>query len=182
MLLTKQGSCSFPDRAYRFAPVPPMLKIAALALAATGAVAAQSGDGNERFRDWGRVHELRPDQQILVRPFKGMGNRVFATYVSSDATGLVVRLKNNQELEISKDRIRSVTRRKRMRNAVLVGAGAGFAVMALWSMAFSDFAQPFAALLFGGIGAASGGLVRYIGRNMIVYRAAKPSRVRSGVS
>ena len=105
MLLTKRGSCSFPDRAYRFAPVPPMLKIAALALAATGAVAGQSGDGNERFRDWGRVHELRPDQQILVRPFKGMGNRVFATYVSSDATGLVVRLKNNQELEISKDRI-----------------------------------------------------------------------------
>ncbi len=163
-----------------------MLKMAALALAVTGAVAAQSGNGDERFRDWGRVHELRPDQQILVRPFKGMGDKVFATYVSSDATGIVVRLMNDQELEISKDRIRSVLRRKRMRNAVLIGAGAGFAVMALWSFAFPDFIQPVTALLFGGvgagIGAASGGFVRYIGHNMTVYQAAKPSRGQSGVS
>ena len=166
--------------------LPPMLQIAALALAATGAVAAQSGDGDEQIRDWGRVHELRPDQQVVVRPFTGMGDKVFATYVSSDATGIVVRLKNDQELEISKDRIRSVIRRKRMRNAVLARAGAGFAVMAFWTVFFPDFAQPFAALLFGGIGAgsgaATGGLVRYIGRNMIVYRTAKPSRGRSGVN
>ncbi|MDE0107463.1 MAG: hypothetical protein OXN96_06620 [Bryobacterales bacterium] len=163
-----------------------MLKIAALALAAAGAVAAQSRDGDEPLRDWGRVHKLRPDQQLVIRPFKGMGDKVLATYISSDATRIVVRLKNDQELEISKDRIRSVIRRKRMRNAVLAGAGAGFAVMALWTTAFPDFAQPFAALLFGGvgagIGAATGGLVRYIGHNMIVYRAAKPSRRRSGVS
>ena len=164
-----------------------MLKVAALALAATGAVAAQSGDGDERFRDWGRIHELQPDQQIVVRPFKGMGNKVFATYVSSDATGIVVRLKNDQELEISKDRIRSVIRRKRMRNAVLIGAVAGFAVMAALTLdPAADLIQPLGALLFGGIGAgigaASGGLVRHIGRNMTVYQAAKPSRGQSGVS
>ncbi|MDE0264831.1 MAG: hypothetical protein OXJ37_20685 [Bryobacterales bacterium] len=163
-----------------------MLKVAALVLAATGAAAAQSGDGDERIRDWGRVHELRPDQQIVVRPFKGMGGKVFATYVSSDATGIVVRLENNQDLEISKDRIRSVIRRKRMRNAVLAGAGAGFAVMAFWTVFLPDLDQPFVALLFGGIGAgigaATGALVRYIGHNMIVYRAAKPARGQSGVS
>ena len=166
--------------------LPRMLKIAALALAATGAAAAQSGDGDEQFRDWGRVHELLPDQQIVVRPFKGMGGKVLATYVSSDATGIVVRLKNDQEVEISKDRIRSVIRRKRMRNAVLIGAGAGFAVMALWSLTFPDFIQPVTALLFGGvgagIGAASGGFVRFVGHNMIVYQAAKPSRGRSGAT
>lgn len=166
--------------------LPQMLKIAALALAVTGAAAAQSGNGDERFRDWGRVHKLQPDQQVVVRPFKGMGDKVFATYVSSDATGIVVRLKNDQELEISKDRIRSVIRRKRMRNAVLVGAGAGFAVMAFWTLFLPDLAQPYAALVFGGvgagIGAASGGFARLVGRNMVVYEAEKPSRRRSGVS
>lgn len=163
-----------------------MLKIAALAIAVAGAAAAQSGDSDERFRDWGRVHKLLPDQQIVVRPFKGMGEKVLATYVSSDAAGIVVRLKNDHELEISKDRIRSVIRRKRMRNAVLIGAGAGFAVMALWSLNFPDFIQPVTALLFGGvgagIGAASGGFVRFIGHNMTVYQAAKPIRGRSGTS
>ncbi len=163
-----------------------MLKIAALAIAVAGAAAAQSGDSDERFRDWGRVHKLQPDQQIVVRPFKGMGGNVLATYVSSDATGIVVRLKNDQELEISKDRIRSVIRRKRMRNAVLIGAGVGFAVMALWTIPYPDFIQPLAALLFGGvgagIGAASGGFVRFIGHNMTVYQAAKPIRGRSGTS
>ena len=163
-----------------------MLKIAALALAATGAAAAQSGDSDERFRDWGRVHKLSPDQQIVVRPFKGMGGKVLATYVSSDATGIVVRLKNDQELEISKDRIQSVIRRKRMRNAVLIGAGVGFAVMALWTIPYPDFIQPLAALLFGGvgagIGAAGGGFVRFIGHNMTVYQAAKPIRGQSGAS
>ena len=161
-----------------------MLKIAVLALAATGAATAQSGD--EPLRDWGQVHKLRPDHQIVVRPFKGMGGKVLATYVSSDATGIVVRLKNDQELEISKDRIRSVTRRKRMRNAVLIGAAAGFAVMALWTIPFPDFIQPFTALLVGGvgagIGAASGGLVRLVGHNLTVYQAAKPFRGRSGAS
>ncbi len=161
-----------------------MLKIAVLALAATGAAAAQSGD--EALRDWGRVHKLRPDQQIVVRPFEGMGGKVLATYVSSDATGIVIRLKNDQELEISKDRIRSVTRRKRMRNAVLIGAAAGFAVMALWTIPIPDFNQPLAALVFGGvgagIGAASGGLVRLFGHSLIVYQAAKPFRGRSGAS
>lgn len=163
-----------------------MLKIAALALAAAGAATAQSADGEERFRDWGRVHELRPDQQLVVHPFKGMGAKVLATYVSSDATGIVVRLKNDQQLEIPKDRIRSVIRRKRMRNALLIGAGAGFAVMALWTIALPDFSQPVAALFFGGvgagIGAAGGGFVRFIGHNMVVYQAAKPVRGRSGVS
>lgn len=166
--------------------LPQMLKIAALALAAIGAVAAQSGDGDERFRDWGRVHKLRPDRQIVVRPFKGMGGKVFATYVSSDATGIVVRLKSDQELEISKDRIQSVMRRKRMRNAVLIGAGAGSAVMALCSIALPALAQPFAALVFGGvgagIGAAGGRFARSVGHTMIVYQAAMPSRGRSGVS
>lgn len=163
-----------------------MLKTAALALAVTGAAAAQSGDGDERFRDWGRVHELRPNQQIVVRPFMGMGDKVIATYVSSDATGIVVRLKNDQALEISKDRIRSVIRRKRMRNAVRIGAGTGFAVMALWTIALSDFAQPVGAVFFGGVGAgigtAIGGFARFVGRNMVVYEAEKPSRGRSGVS
>ena len=164
-----------------------MLKIAALALAASGVVAAQTGDGDERFRDWGRVHKLQPDQQIVVHPFKGMGNKVFATDVSSDATGIFVRLKNDQELEISKDRIRSVIRRKRMRNAVLIGAVAGFAVMAALTLdPAADLSQPLGALLFGGvgagIGAASGGPVRFDGHNMTVYQAAKLSRGRSGVS
>lgn len=159
-----------------------MLKTAALTLAVVGAAVAQSSD-EERVRDWGRVHELQPGQQIEVRPFKGLGDKVFATYVSSDAFGIVVRLKSDQELQISKDRIRSVIRRKRMRNAIRIGAGAGFAVMALWSLFLPDLIQPWAALLHGGVGAGfgalGGGLVRVFGRNLVVYQAGKQPRRQS---
>lgn len=119
----------------------------------------------------------------MVRPFKGMGSKVFATYVSSDATGIVVRLKNDQKLEISRDRIRSVMRRKRMRNAVLIGAGTAFAVAALSTACVPDLVQPLAALFFGGsaagFGAIGGSLVRLVGRNVLVYRAAKGPRGQS---
>ena len=152
-----------------------MLKIVAVALVVTGVAAAQSGGGDERVRDWSRIHELRPGHRIAVRPFKGMGSKVLATYVSSDAAKIVVRLENDQKLEIPKERVRSVIRRKRMRNAVLIGASAGFAVMALLTLSFSDFIQPLGALAFGsvgaGIGAGGGGLVQLVGQTMIVYRA-----------
>ncbi len=161
----------------------PMLKTAVLTLVAVGVAIAQSSYDDERFHDWGRVHELQPGRQIVVRPFKGMGSKVFATYVSSDATGIVVRLKNDQKLEISRDRIRSVMRRKRMRNAVLIGAATAFAVTALSTACVPDLVQPLAALFFGGsaagFGAIGGSLVRLVGRNVIVYRAAKRRRGQS---
>lgn len=162
----------------------PALKVAVLALFVAGAALAQASGGAERFHDWGRVHELQPGRLLVVRPFEGMGRKVVGTYVSSDATGIVVRLRNDQELELSKERVRSVTRRKRMRHAVLIGAGIGFAALGLPSVAEADFTQPAGILLFGGIGAglgALGGLLaRGIGRTMVVYRAPKRPRGQSG--
>ena len=156
-----------------------MLKAAVLTLVAAAAALGQSNGGEERFRDWSRVHELQPGQRLVVRPFKGMGSKAVATHVSSDAAGIVVRLRNDQELEISKERIRSVVRRKRMRHAVLIGAGAGFAVVAVLTLIAPDFSQPASALILGGGGAGLGALGGLAFRTTIVYRAPKPPRVRS---
>ena len=135
----------------------------------------------EPVYDWGRVRALKPGRQIVVRPFKGMGRKVVGDYVSSDAAGIVVRMKDGQEVAIPKERIRQVTRRKRMRYAVLIGAAVGFAILATMAAGVSDFVQPSAALVAGAMGAGLGALggfaVRRAGRiPLIIYRAPKPPR------
>ena len=131
-----------------------MLKTAVQTLVAVGAAVAQSSYDDERFREWGRVYKLQPGQQIVARPFKAMRSKAFATFVSSDAAVIVVRLRNDRKLEISKDRIRPVVRRKRTHSALLTGAGTGCPVIAFWTVRLPDLVQPFPALLFGGTEAA----------------------------
>ena len=131
--------------------------------------------------DWGRVRALKPGRRIAVRPFKGMGRKVVGDYVSSDAAGIVVRPKDGQEVALPKERIRQVTRHKRMRHAVLIGAAVGFAILATMAAGVGDFEQPAAALIAGGMGAGLGALgglaVRGAGRiPLIIYKAPKPPR------
>ena len=84
----------------------------------------------EPWQDWNRVQALQPGQKIVVKAFKGRGPKVVGTYVSSDAGHLVVRRRNGQAVTISKDHIRQVVRKRRVRHAVKIGAAAGFAIMA----------------------------------------------------
>ena len=122
-------------------------------------LAAPAGRADEPRRDWSRVQALPSGQQIVVKPFNGMGPKVKGAYVSSDADGLIVRRQNGQEATISKDRIRQVARKRRVRNTVLIGTVAGFAIGAGLTSG-KDFVQPHAALLFGGICAGIGALGR----------------------
>ena len=131
--------------------------------------------------DWGRVRALKPGRQIVVRSFKGMGRKVVGDYASSDAAGIVVRMKDGQEVAIPKERIRQVTRRKRMRYAILIGAAVGFAIFAASTLGKGDFDQPYAALIWGAMGVGPGALggfaVRRAGRiPLIIYKAPKPPR------
>ena len=129
----------------------------------------------EPRHDWSRVQALQPGQRIVVKSFKGMDPKVVGTYVSSDGAHLVVRMRNDQTVTIPKDRIRQVVRKRPIRRAVLIGAAAGFAIMASLTLGTAGFAQPEAALYFGGIGAGLGALgghaVRALRKNFIVYRA-----------
>ena len=131
----------------------------------------------EARRDWSRVQALPSGQQIVVKPFKGMGPKVKGAYVSSDAGHLVVRRQHGQAVTIPKDRIRLVARKRRIRllHAIGIGAAAGFAVMAIWTLGEGDFDQPRGALFVGGVGAALGTLggfaVRAMGMDSIVYQA-----------
>ncbi len=129
---------------------------------------------DEHWQDWSRVQALQPGQKIVVRSFKGMESKVVGTYVASDAGLLVVRMRNDQAVTISKDHIRQVVRKRRIRHAVKIGAAAGFAIMAGLTLGESDFIQPIAALYFGGVGAGLGTLggfaVRALRENYIVYR------------
>ena len=135
---------------------------------------------DEHWHDWNRVQVLQPGQKIAVKSFKGMGPKVVGTYVSSDAAHLVVRMRNDQTVTIPKDRIRQVVRKRPIRRAVLIGAAAGFAIMASLTLGPDGFAQPAAALYFGGIGAGLGALgghaVRALRKNFIVYRAENQDR------
>ena len=128
-----------------------------------------------RKADWSRVQALQPGQKIVVMAFKGMGPKVKGAYVSSDAAHLVVRRQSGQAVSIPKDHIRQVVLKRRIRHAVKIGAAAGFAVMASLTLTDKDFAQPIAALYFGGAGAGIGALVGFAVRaarkNIIVYKA-----------
>ena len=129
--------------------------------------------------DWGRVRALKPGRRIAVRPFKGMGRKVVGDYVSSDAAGIVVRPKDGQEVAIPKERIRRVTRRKRVRYAVLIGAAVGATILAVWAGGVDDFVASVPAA-FGAMGAGLGALgglaVRgVVGRTpLIIYEAPPP--------
>ena len=130
--------------------------------------------------DWSRIHELRPGWQVVVRPLKGTGRKVAADYVSSSAYGLVVRTSDGQVVTFSKERIQQVTRKRRMRKAVVAGAAVGAAALVTMTLVTPDFSQPAAALLFGGAGAGLGALiglaVRVLGRGSNVYKAPKAPR------
>lgn len=132
---------------------------------------------DEPRRDWSRVQALPSGQQIVVKPFKGMGPKVKGAYVSSDAGRLIVRRQNGQEATISKERIHLVARKRRirLRHAIGIGAAAGFAAMAIWTLGEGDFDQPRGALFVGGIGAGLGTLgglaVRAMSIDSIVYQA-----------
>ena len=126
--------------------------------------------------DWSRVQALQPGQKIVVRAFKGRGPKVQGAYVSSDAAHLVVRRQSGQTVSIPKDHIRVVLGKRRVRHAVLIGAAAGFALLAI---AFSvaggaDFTADYI-LVFGGAGAGLGALtglaIRAAGGNYMVYQA-----------
>lgn len=136
---------------------------------------------DEPRRDWSRVQALPSGQQIVVKPFKGMGPKVKGAYVSSDADRLIVRRQNGQEATISKDRIRQVARKRRVRNTVLIGTVAGFAIGASLTSG-KDFVQPHAALLFGGIcaglGALGGLAARGGGIHSVVYQVDDQDRRR----
>ena len=108
--------------------------------------------------DWSRVQALQSGQKIVVKAFKGMGPKVKGTYVSSDAAHLVVRRQSGQAVSIPKDHIRVVLGQRSVRHAVLIGAAAGFAVMAILTSGW-DLVQPLGALIFGGAGAGLGALV-----------------------
>ncbi len=135
-------------------------------------VRAQQRDATSQH-DWSRVHELRPGWQIAVRPLKGTGQKVVADYVSSSASELVVRTSDGQIVTFPKERIQQVTRRRRMRKAVVVGAAVGATILAALTLA-PDYSQPAAALVFGGAGAGLGALaglaVRVLGRGWNVYK------------
>lgn len=128
-------------------------------------------------RDWNRVQALPAGQQIVVKSFKGMEPKVKGAYVSSDADRLIVRRQNGQAVTIPKDRIRLVARKRRIRllHAIGIGAAAGFAVMAIWTLGEGDFDQPRGALSVGGIGAGLGTLggfaVQAMSIDSIVYQA-----------
>ena len=127
-----------------------------------------------RMADWTRLQALQPGEKIVVQAFNGMGLKVKGTYVSSDAGQLVVRRQSGQAVSIRKDHIRQVVLKRRIRHAVKIGAAAGFAVMASLTLTDKDFAQPIAALYFGGAGAGLGALVGFAVRaarkNYIVYQ------------
>ena len=72
------------------------------------------------------------------------------TLRSSDAGNHVDKRRNGRAVTIPKDHIRMVSGKIRFRNAARNGAIAGFAVMAGLTLAGEDFAQPYAALIFGG--------------------------------
>ena len=133
----------------------------------------------EAWHNWSRVQALQPGQKVVVKSFKGMDPKVVGTYVSSDAGQLVVRMRNDQAVTISKDQIRQVVRKGRIRHAVLIGAAAGFAIMAGLTIG-QGFNQPLGALIFGGAGAGLGTLgglaVQAMGKSSIVYRAEKQDR------
>lgn len=134
----------------------------------------------EAWHDWRRVQALQPGQKVVVKSFKGMDPKVVGTYVSSDADSLIVRGENGLTVTIPKDRIRQVVWKRRIRHAVKIGAAVGFAIMAGLTLTDKDFAQPIAALIFGGAGAGIGALVGLAVRDVrgtyIVYRAGNRDR------
>ena len=136
---------------------------------------------DEPRRDWSRVQALPSGQQIVVKPFKGMGPKVKGAYVSSDADRLIVRRQNGREATISKDRIHLVARKRSLRNTVLIGTVAGFAIGASLTKG-NDFNQPQGALFFGGIfagiGALGGLAARGGGIHSVVYQVDDQDRRR----
>ncbi len=90
--------------------------------------------------------------------------------------------KPSSTLRGGKDRIRQLTRRKRMPYAVLIGAAVGFAIFAVQAGGVGDFEQPAAVLTFGALGAGPGALggfaVRLAGRTPVIYQAPKRPRGR----
>ena len=90
---------------------------------AAGAALAQTNGSAKPINDGNRIHGLEPGEQLFVRYFKGIGPEQVATYVSSDAAGIVVRLPNGQKLKIPRELTRSVSRREQARYAVMFGEG-----------------------------------------------------------
>ena len=129
----------------------------------------------EAWHDWSRVQALQPGRKVVVKSFKGMDPKVVGAYVSSDADSLIVRRENGLTVTIPKDRIRQVVWKRRIRRSVLIGAVAGAAIMAGLTLTDEDFAQPIAALMYGGAGAGIGALgglaVRGVRGIHVVYRA-----------
>ena len=129
----------------------------------------------EAWHDWSRVQALQPGLKVVVKSFKGMDPKVVGAYVSSDADSLIVRRENGLTVTIPKDRIRQVVWKRRIRRSVLIGAVAGAAIMAGLTLTDEDFAQPIAALMYGGAGAGIGALgglaVRGVRGIHVVYRA-----------
>jgi hypothetical protein len=124
---------------------------------------------------WQRVGRMPAKQKIKV--LLQMGEELKGEFVEADANGILLRIKFDKSMNISKGEILRISRRSGGRAALIglgIGAGAGAGIGASGIMFKGDTglnrseAAAGGAVLFGLIGAAAGGI---IGMDKTVYES-----------
>lgn len=125
----------------------------------------------EVWRSWSNVATLQTGQQITVETSQPK-QRLNGRLLSSNDVGITIRTATGEQT-ITKTNVYRVTRKRRIRRALAIGAASGVAAYAIVAPR-SDFTASghFAfGAAFAGIGALVGWAVGCVGRTESIYRS-----------
>lgn len=147
-----------------------MLLISGISLSAQ-----QQGETAARMRDlaWQKVGRIKQQQEIKV--YLQDGKKLKGRLSQVDENGLLLRIKSNKSMHISKEDIQRITYNSGARGALIgLGAGVGIGALVYSVVPIEDLARSESAMLGAGVGAMVGSLAGgLIGKDRTVFQTGR---------